>query len=234
MNTSKLIFSHIVAAALLLASASARAQTTPLISATADPPVGSEAGASYPEASSKGNRERVKFAIAYSIAFPTADLHDFNSITSFRGFDFAVLWPVFRGLHVGPSLGFNMFYDDKSRTTYQVTNNSALTAKLYRYTDYWTISALARYVFMEPSKSLRPYAGLRLGVAALSTTTLVVDTSRQDAPVGFLMVPEAGVLFRFTESVLGFASLQYNFSTASTASFDSLSFAAVQLGLSIQ
>lgn len=231
---SKPILSQVVAVALLLASASAKAQTTPLISTAADAPVGTEAGGSYPEATSKGNRERVKFAIAYSIAFPTADLHDFNSVTSFRGFDFAVLWPVFRGLHVGPALGFNMFYDDKARTTYQVSDNSALTAKLYRYTDYWSISALARYVFMEPSATVRPYAGLRLGVAALSSTTLVVDTSRQDAPVGFLMVPEAGVMFRFTESVLGFVTLQYNFSTASTASFDSLSFAAFQLGLSIQ
>lgn len=227
------LLSSILAAGCCLCGASAEAQKTPAMISSTVGARSDEGGGSFPgEAGAK--RERVKFAVSYSIGLPAMDLHDFTGIASFRGFDFAVLWPVFRGLHVGPGLGFNSFYDDKPRGTYQLTSESAITAKVYRYADYWTISGVARYIFRAAQASIRPFAGLRAGVAALSTTSLVVDTSRQDAPVGFLMVPEAGVLVEFSRSLFGSISLQYNFSTASTTSFNNLSFGAIQLGLTIQ
>ena len=167
------------------------------------------------------------------MGFATGDLHDFVSEPSYRGFDLTFLWPVYRSLYIGPSLATNHFYEEKPRETYE-RGTSAVTAKLYRYTDYWNTSLVTRYYFREPTSFIRPYGSLRLGVAALSTTTFAADFTDQDNPVGFSLSPEVGALLRISKPVSLSVAYTYNFSTASIERFDKLSFGALQFGLSIE
>jgi hypothetical protein len=181
-------------------------------------------------------KERATLKIAYSIGFPHGGLHDYTGEVSPRGFDLTLAWPVFKSLFVGAGFGFNSFYQEKDRTTYEV-DNTAITGKLYRYVDYWSFSAVAQYVFLKPKSVVRPYVGVRVGVAALSMTTLVVDLAYQDAPAGFLVVPEAGVNFNLSKQLALYASYQLNYSTASvqgaTQDFSSLSFSSIQIGVTL-
>jgi len=175
-------------------------------------------------------RETVKFGVSYSMGFPFGDLKDYVGEASFRGFDITVLWPVFKSLYVGPSLTYNLFYEEKARETYDL-GSSAITGKLYRYTDYWSTAVVARYFFMQPGGLLRPYAGAKIGVAALLNTTLAADLSTQTNPVGFYLAPEVGVLLKFAKTASASISYQYNFSTASQTNFDNLSYGSLQFGV---
>lgn len=184
------------------------------------------------DSSSRG-REFTMLSTAYSVAVPMGDLSDFAGGPSFRGFDLSLLFPLYRGLFVGPAFGFNLLSDRKARESYQLSS-ATITGKLYRYVHYWSFALATRYVFLQPQQPVRPYAGLRLGVAALDLTSLVVDLSSQDSPTGFLLTPEVGVQVRLADMLHGFLAYQFNFSTASSADFDLLSFSAIQLGLSLQ
>jgi hypothetical protein len=169
-------------------------------------------------------------SLNYSMGFTTGNLHDYVAESSFRGFDFAALWPVYKSLYLGAAFGYNLFYERVDRDTYSLSDRSAVTAQLYRYSDYWTTSLATRYYFMEPDSAVRAYAGLRIGVASVLNTTLVADLAFQDDPMGFLLAPEAGVLLRLNPAISGAVSALYNFSTASSAGYDSLSYLALQVG----
>jgi len=173
--------------------------------------------------------------VAYGMAFPSGGLHDFTADASFRGFDLTLLWPVLKGLYVGAGFGFNGFYQEKPRETYTL-DNGAITGKLYRYVDHWAFSGVAQYYFLKPQSMFRPYAGVRVGVAALSATTLVVDLAYQDAPAGFLVVPEIGVQLALSKSIRAYASYQFNYSTATISGaaedFTGLIFSSIQIGFS--
>jgi hypothetical protein len=176
-------------------------------------------------------RESMKMGFSYSMGFATGDYKDFVGEASFRGFDFTALWPVYKALYIGPAFGYNLFYEERDRETYELSSSSAITAQLYRYSDYWTTSLVTRYFFLEPNAIARPYAGVRLGFAALLNTTLVADLSSQTGPTGFLLTPEAGVVLRMSDVISGSIAYLYNFSTADSSGFENLSYGALQFGL---
>jgi hypothetical protein len=194
-----------------------------------------EPSLNYAEADrlSRQPREPMKLQFSYSMGFGTGDLHDFISEPSFRGFDFNVLWPIFRSLHIGPTFSHSLFYEERARETYEV-GTSAVTAKLYNYTDYWSTSLLTRYYFLRPDAIVRPYAGVRLGIAALLATTLVTDYSSQWDPVGFYLAPDIGAIVQIVKPVSASISYIYNFSTASAGRFENLSFGSLQFGIVVQ
>jgi outer membrane protein len=215
----------------LQAQTTTETTTTTTLGADTDPtPVMDESYSGY------GSAERAMLKIAYSMAFPSGGLHDYAADASFRGFDLTLLWPVFKGLYVGAGFGFNGFYEEKPRETYHV-NNSDITGKLYRYVDHWAFSAVAQWFFLKPDSIVRPYAGVRLGVAALSMTTLVVDLAYQDAPAGFLVVPEVGAQLKLSRQFKAYVSYQFNYSTASvegaTQDYSGLSFSSIQIGFAL-
>jgi len=177
--------------------------------------------------------EIMKFAFAYSMGFAFGDLHDLVGEPSFRGFDLALLWPIYRSFYIGAALSTNHFYEEKDRATYE-RGATAVTGKLYGYVDYWNTALVTRYYLQRPESRVRAYGGVRLGLAAVRTTTFVADFTDQDDPLGFLVAPEVGMLIRIVDSVSASVAYQYNFSTASTSRLDNLSFGALQFGLSIQ
>lgn len=178
-------------------------------------------------------RESAMLKFAWSMSFAAGDLNDFTGDASFRGFDLSIVWPVVAGLHLGAGFGFNSLYEEHERQTYEM-GPTAITGKLYRYCDFWSFTAVAQWHFLDMRAKVRPYAGLRVGVAALALTTLLVDFSSGEAPAGFLLTPEVGLQLALAKEVAAYASYQFNFSTASSGDFDLLSFSSIQIGLSLR
>lgn len=180
-------------------------------------------------------REEPMFTFAYSVSTGVGDLHDYIRDPSFVGFDSTALWPVFRSLFLGVSFGYNRFYEAGPRSTYQL-DAGAVTAKVYRYADAWPIACVVRYLFLERSSVLRPYIGLRTGVAWVDTSTLVVDRTitNTNTATGWLLAPEAGIDVYLTRSLLAHLSYQFNFTTASSAGFSTLSYNTFQAGFAVQ
>jgi hypothetical protein len=174
--------------------------------------------------------ERPSISFGYEISTPVGDLHDFVSETSFRGFEVGALWPIYRSLYLGAVFNYHLFYEELGKKTYQV-ENGALTGNLYRYAQYWTVQAEARYLFLAPDAVARPFAGLRVGMAFATTATLVSDLSLYDTPTGFALAPEAGVLVSLASVMQLSGSIRYDFSTVSSGDMNNGSYMAYQLGL---
>jgi hypothetical protein len=166
------------------------------------------------------------------MALGAGDLNDFIGDVSFRGFDFAVFWPVFRSLFVGASFGYNGFYGETGRDQFTLESGT-VTANLHRYADAWPFALATRFLFLEAQSMFRPYLGLRLGINWMVTSTYVVDRSYEDSTTGFLIAPEAGLQFQLADMVNALLSYQFSFSTASTFSGDELSYNVFQLGLAL-
>jgi hypothetical protein len=177
--------------------------------------------------------ERAQIFAGYEISLPVADLRDFLSEPSYRGFEMGALWPVYRSLYVGPVFNYHLFYQHKGTTTY-LLDSGALTADLYRYAKTWTMGAVARYVFLRPDAIGRPFVGLRMGITFTTMATLVSDLSLYDNPTGFALAPEAGVMLRLAEFVRFVAAVRYDYSTAGTGEWDNISYMAYHLGFAFQ
>lgn len=177
--------------------------------------------------------ERPQIFTGYEISLPVADLRDFATEASYRGFEAGALWPIWRSLYVGPVFNYHLFYEHKGETTY-LLDSGALTADLYRYARTWTMGAATRYYFLEPNAIARPYVGLRMGITFATMATLVTDLSLYDNPVGFALAPEAGVGLRVAECVRFAVSVRYDYSTAGAASWDNISYVAYHAGLVFQ
>jgi hypothetical protein len=193
-------------------------------------PLPAEQGGWSAAAALDESAERPSIFFGYEISTPVGDLHDFISETSFRGFEIGALWPIYRSLYLGPVFNYHLFYEELGKKTYQV-ENGALTGNLYRYAQYWTVQAEARYLFLRPDAVARPFAGLRVGMAFATTATLVSDLSLYDTPTGFALSPEAGVLVSVASMMQLSASIRYDFSTVSSGDMDNGSYMAYHLGL---
>lgn len=193
-------------------------------------PISSGSGV-QPVAIPTGPRESSQILFGWEIALPMASLHDFTKEPSYRGFEFAALWPIFKSLYVGGEFSTHTFYEEKGDNTYQLESGGALTANLYRYARFWTMNAAARYYFLQPDSIVRPYVGLRVGIAFVTSATLVADLSLYDTPIGFALAPELGALVRAAKVMDVSASFRYDYSTASSGKLDNASYLAFSIGL---
>lgn len=176
-------------------------------------------------------REYASWTVAYEVAFPVAELSEYIGNVSPRGVGFAGEFPIAGGLRIGGTINYNRFYGNEARDTYYL-DNGAVTAKLYRYADVWSLAGLARYRFLKPNDGIRPFIGVALGVSFLNATTLVADLGFQDSPAGFLFQPEAGVFARLTPGMQALLAVRYTMTTASFMDYDMPSYISLQIGLS--
>jgi hypothetical protein len=188
----------------------------------------------YGQETSYRERELPLWSIGYSMAYGVGELQDFTSDASFRGFEVTLLWPAYKSLFLGLGFGYNGFYDRKPRETRQLSDNAAVTARLYNYVDAWPLSFIGRYVFLQPQSVVRPYAGVRVGLTLMDTTTLVTDRSYNDSSAGFLLAPEIGVLAHLSRAFMAVLNYSFNFSTASTQGGDTLSYNNLMVGFALQ
>jgi len=166
----------------------------------------------------------------YEIATPTGDLHDYIEESSFQGFEIGGLFPAYRGLHLGVYFNYHLFYEDRGVTTTQL-QNGAVTAHVYRYTKFWSAGMAARYYLLAPDSRVRPYLGLRLGVAFLTAAAHVSDLSFYETPIGFAIAPEVGFAVRLAPMLALSLSVRYDYSTASSGPIDSASYVAYHMGV---
>jgi hypothetical protein len=177
-------------------------------------------------------RARTLMAMAYSMGFSAGDLHSYIGDMSPRGFDFHLMMRMRGHLYGGLSVGYNRFYEERPRQTYQL-EDADVTATLFRSFRNVSLAATARYYLLNADHALRPYGGLRLGAAFVSSWTAVADFDDTDSVVGFLLTPEAGATLRIAESLGAFVGYQYNFTTASFRSVDHASYHALQVGFQV-
>lgn len=168
--------------------------------------------------------------ITYSLGFASGDLRSFTDKMSPVGFEYIVEMPVYRGLHLGGSVGYNRFHQVDKRQTYHFENGD-VNAKLYRTFSNLSLAVSGRYYVMEPKSRFNTFAGLRLGVAFATAALMIADYSWLESPIGFLLTPEAGITFQLFDPLSLVASYQYAFTTESFKSVDRASYHALQLGL---
>ncbi|HET6338963.1 MAG TPA: hypothetical protein VFG30_37345 [Polyangiales bacterium] len=218
------------AAVLACAAVAPAAQAQRLYYEQSDPLTDAEAAEMNERAYA---RELPMWTIGYSMSLGVGDLNDYIGSPSFRGFEITLLWPAVRSFFAGLAFGYNGFYETSGRQTFQL-QSAAVTGKLYRYADAWPLALLGRYVFMQRQSVVRPYVGLRMGMAWINTTTLVTDRTFEDSSLGFLLAPEAGILGHLSKSVMACLSYTFNFTTASPGDRDVLSYSSLLLGLTLQ
>jgi len=131
--------------------------------------------------------------LTYGIGFGTGDLGDFISQTSFRGATLDYYKMVQPSVGVGFSLGWNVFYEEKSFDTY-TAENQALSGKQYRYSNHIPMLLGANY-YMNPGEKMSPFLGANAGVMyTRRNTDMNLYTLEQEA-WNFTVQPQIGLQF---------------------------------------
>jgi opacity protein-like surface antigen len=139
------------------------------------------------------------FSITYSIGFPSGDLKDFISKTSFRGIAVDYRYNFAPDKALGFNAGFNTFYEELPTDTYTIDNFS-LTGRQYRYSNNIPMLATATYYFV-PHDFIKPYATLGIGTMySRRNTDMNLYTFEQEA-WNFTLQPEIGVKFETAEHI---------------------------------
>jgi hypothetical protein len=111
-------------------------------------------------------------------------------------------------------LSYNNYHQKIGKQIYKPTENMAINAAQYRYTQAFPLKAQVKYFFSQ-NRFIKGYAGLGLGALSAGQHIIVQDLDSWDNNWGFLVAPEIGVLIPFgIDSPFG-ANLTagYNFST---------------------
>jgi outer membrane protein len=134
---------------------------------------------------------QTKTSLTYGIGFGMGDLGDFISKPSFRGatLDFRKMTTDKIGL--GFSLGWNVFYEEKSYDTYTYENQS-LSGKQYRYSNHVPMLVSGDY-YLTVGQKVNPFIGLGTGVIyTRRNTDMNLYTLEQDA-WNFALQPQIGI-----------------------------------------
>ena len=131
-------------------------------------------------------------SVEYVVGFPTGDLGDYISKTSFRGAVIEYQKYLKDNLSIGGEVGWSAFYERKDFDTYSQENISASGVQ-YRYSSQVPILISAEYNF-RPEATFKPYANFGLGTMY----------SRRDTDMGlwyvreeawqFALKPEVGIM----------------------------------------
>ena len=108
---------------------------------------------------------QTKTSLTYGIGFGMGDLGDFISQPSFRGATVDFRQMTNDKMGIGFSLGWNVFYEEKSSDTYTFENQS-LTGKQYRYSNHIPMLASFDY-YLTAGQKINPFIGLGTGVMYL-------------------------------------------------------------------
>jgi opacity protein-like surface antigen len=168
--------------------------------------------------------------MSYGVSLAARDLYSYVHDVSFVGFEYTVQLSLFRGWHLGVAANYTQFSYDEGRLTYH-RPKADVTGTLYRTLTVTSVSLTNRYYLLPSSSPVRLYGGLRAGFVFAEANTYVADERISETPVGFLLVPEAGLTVRLSDSFDVVAGYQYNFSTMAFRAVERASYHAFQLGL---
>ena len=131
--------------------------------------------------------------LKYQIGFPTGDLNEHISKTSWRGIGGGYRYVADGNVAAGIDLGFQMFYERKAYDTYTI-GTASLSGTQYRYTWATAITGQVEYLLNE-GEDLRPFIGIGAGTQyARRVTDFGLYRFTQD-PWQFIMKPEVGITY---------------------------------------
>lgn len=169
------------------------------------------------------------FTMSYPIGFPTGDLGDYISKTSFRGINFEFNRMVKQNMSVGLEVGWNVFYEDAGVVEYK-DQTVTITGKQYRYTN--SVPILAGVQFHPPTsnKNMEPYVGLGLGTLYSNRSTDFGLYRISNEAWQFAIRPEAGLIFKTSSGVNPFVGAKYYWAFEG-GGLDGQSFITLNIGL---
>ncbi|QZT38148.1 hypothetical protein K5X82_04415 [Halosquirtibacter xylanolyticus] len=134
------------------------------------------------------------FFIDYTMGFPSGDIVDFVSPTSFRGFSMDFRHMMNDKISLGISAGFQSFYEDFGEMDMTI-NNGTLHGETYHYLYSVPLYANAHYYFSGGDK-MKLFIGCGVGTIYNDRDTVVGGISMSDKAWQFAVAPEVGLLFQ--------------------------------------
>ena len=169
-----------------------------------------------------------KFALTYSIGFPTGETSDYFESTSWRGVNIDYHYFIQDNLAIGFSTGWQVFDENVGFVT-ETDGTETVSGFRYNYLNSFPLLFTGSY-FFDSSGNLSPFASLGLG---LTYNELEEDIGLfQERSTGwpFTVRPEIGLDYQVNYGVGIRASFRYNY-VASGNELPSLPYFAINVGL---
>jgi hypothetical protein len=171
---------------------------------------------------------QAKFALTYSIGFPTGETSDYFSSTSWRGVNFDYHYMLKEDFAIGFSAGWQVFSDNRGFVT-ETSGTETISGYRYNYLNSVPLLATGSY-FFNSSGDLSPYASLGIGLtySKLEEDIGLFRTTGTGWP--FTVRPEIGLDYEINYNMGIRTSFRYNY-IASGSDLPSLPGFAINVGL---
>jgi len=169
-----------------------------------------------------------KFALTYSIGFPTGETSDYFSSTSWRGVNIDYHYMLGDNLAIGLSTGWQVFSDNRGFVT-ETSGTETISGYRYNYLNSIPLLATASY-FFDTTGDLSPFASLGIGITnnELEEDIGLFRVTRTGWP--FTVRPEIGLDYKVNYNMGIRTSFRYNY-IASGSDLPSLPNFAINVGL---
>ena len=170
---------------------------------------------------------QAKFALTYSIGFPTGETSDYFSSTSWRGFNIDYHYMLEDNFAIGFSAGWQVFNDNRGFVT-ETSGTETISGYRYNYLNSYPVLATGSY-FFDASGDLSPFASLGIGLTynELEEDIGLFRTTSTGWP--FTVRPEIGLDYEVNYNVGIRTSFRYNY-IASGSDLPSLPNFAINVG----
>ncbi len=165
----------------------------------------------------------------YNIAMPLGATAGYINKTSFRGASAEVGIALNENIALGLSGSWHVFYKNSGYTTVELSSNSALSGKEYRYINALPLMAIGRYLFNSESK-ITPFAGLGIGTAYVEQRTDIGSVPFGNNGWHFALAPEAGAVVKAGYRTNIFTNLRFT-NAFKRGSIENVSFTSLNLGI---
>jgi outer membrane protein W len=169
-----------------------------------------------------------KFALTYSVGFPTGETSDYFESTSWRGVNIDYHRFVRDNFAVGFSTGWQVFSQDVGFVT-ETNGTETVSGFRYNYLNSFPVLVTGSYFFDAPG-NLSPFASLGIGLTynELESDIGLFRDTRTGWP--FTLRPEIGMDYEVNYNFGLRASVRYNY-VASGDELPSLPYFAINVGL---
>jgi hypothetical protein len=172
---------------------------------------------------------QTSFVMTYPISFPMADLKDYSSATSFRGFNMEFLHEAKPNVAAGVEVGWNVFYERVDKKDYK-SGTATVSGVQFRYTNSVPILAIAKFYPSTNNEVAGPYVGLGIGTLFTSRSTDFGLYRFTTEEWQFCLRPEAGVLLHVQPGTSIMLGAKY-YAAFNSNDLDGQSFLSANIGL---
>ncbi|MBO7763470.1 MAG: hypothetical protein J6S16_00870 [Bacteroidales bacterium] len=136
------------------------------------------------------------YSFGWQSSVPLGAQADFISRAGFNGADFNFGFFVTDNIAVGADFAWGYNHKSVPAEIYQVSENCAVYAALYKTTQTIPMKAQFKYLF-NPEGFVKVYAAAGLGATSYVEYTQIQEYEFSNSSWGFLMSPEVGVYIPF-------------------------------------